>query len=203
MIRTWRIASLAATAVVCCLLAVLIPATAQQYSQESDQAFDQEQVSHPSQYTRARRERKKTGLPAAFRQHLIRLKTGRQVIADLRQLLDLQFDATNNNTDANVMKRASTLRQLRDPQTMTRLAQMARQRPPPPPQQQLPPGRFNNFRYPPPPPSTFMGAPPPPPFLNQQPGRPIQQDPGLFFGAHQEPPRNNERECLPPAFNFI
>lgn len=125
----------------------------------------------------------------------------RQVIADLRQLLDLQFDVPSNSSDSpmNLMKRISTLRQLRDPHTMNRLAQMARQRPPPPPQQ-LPPGRFNNFRYPPPP-STFMGAPPPPPFhqpKQQLPLPPIQhqQDPGLFFGAHHQPPRGNEREFL-------
>ncbi|XP_046631434.1 testisin-like isoform X1 [Daphnia pulicaria] len=120
-----------------------------------------------------------------------------QVISDLRQLLDLQFDLTNNGSaeisPVNLMKRMSNLRQLRDPHTMNRLAQMARQRPPPPPPFAIQqPGRFNNFRYPPTP-STFMGAPPPPP--NFQPAK-QQPDhhPNLYLGVdgHLQSPRNNE-----------
>lgn len=121
-----------------------------------------------------------------------------QVIADIRQLLDLQFDLTNSNgssevtSPSNLMKRMSALRQLRDPNTMNRLAQMARQRPPPPPPVglQVPPGRFNNFRYPPAP-LPFMGAPPPPQF---QP-RPQLPDPDLYYdGINPVSTRNNERE---------
>jgi hypothetical protein len=127
-----------------------------------------------------------------------------QVISDLRQLLDLQFDLTNNGSaeisPVNLMKRMSNLRQLRDPHTMNRLAQMARQRPPPPPPFAIQqPGRFNNFRYPPTP-STFMGAPPPPP--NFQPAK-QQPDhhPNLYLGVdgHLQSPRNNERECRSPT----
>lgn len=125
-------------------------------------------------------------------------------MSDLRQLLDLQFDLGNNDTEASassVNKRMSTLRQLRDPHTMTRLAQLARQRPPlppPPSSLQAPPGRFNNFRYPPPAPQPFLGVPPPPFFQQQQQqqfNRPIQQDPGLFYDdAGHYPNRHNERE---------
>ena len=132
-----------------------------------------------------------------------------QVISDLRQLLDLQFDLTNNASaeisPVNLMKRMSNLRQLRDPHTMNRLAQMARQRPPPPPPPPfaLPPGRFNNFGRYPPTPSTFMGAPPPPPPNFPQP--PKQQDhPNLYLGVdgHLQSPRNNERECPHDDKNF-
>ncbi|XP_032792839.2 testisin isoform X1 [Daphnia magna] len=119
-----------------------------------------------------------------------------QVISDLRELLDLQFDLANNSNNGsaeispvNFMKRMSNLRQLRDPQTMSRLAQMARQRPPPPPPFVLPPGRFNHFRYPPTP-STFMGAPPPPQTFQPQ----QQERPGLYLGGegHLQTPRHNE-----------
>ncbi|XP_032792841.2 serine proteinase stubble isoform X3 [Daphnia magna] len=120
-----------------------------------------------------------------------------QVISDLRELLDLQFDLANNSNNGsaeispvNFMKRMSNLRQLRDPQTMSRLAQMARQRPPPPPPFVLPPGRFNHFRYPPTP-STFMGAPPPPQTFQPQ----QQERPGLYLGGegHLQTPRHNEQ----------
>ncbi|XP_046443031.1 serine proteinase stubble-like isoform X2 [Daphnia pulex] len=121
-----------------------------------------------------------------------------QVISDLRQLLDLQFDLTNNGSaeisPVNLMKRMSNLRQLRDPHTMNRLAQMARQRPPPPPPFAIQPGRFNNFRYPPTP-STFMGAPPPPPNFQLPAKQQPDHHPNLYLGVdgHLQSPRNNEQ----------
>ncbi|EFX81610.1 hypothetical protein DAPPUDRAFT_102081 [Daphnia pulex] len=137
-----------------------------------------------------------------------------QVISDLRQLLDLQFDLTNNGSaeisPVNLMKRMSNLRQLRDPHTMNRLAQMARQRPPPPPPPPFAiqqPGRFNHFRYPPTP-STFMGAPPPPPPPPPNFQLPAKQQPdhhpNLYLGVdgHLQSPRNNERECRSPTTFF-
>ena len=62
-------------------------------------------------------------------------------MSDLRELLDLQFDPFRFNATSGsspdgssaLMKRMMDMRHLRDPQTMARLAQMARNRPPPPP----------------------------------------------------------------------
>lgn len=145
-----------------------------------------------------------TGCNSDYHFHRISYPFLHQVISDLRELLDLQFDlanTSNNNSGEispmNLMKRMSNLRQLRDPQTMNRLAQMARQRPPPPPPFVLPPGRFNHYRYPPTP-STFMGAPPPPQNLQPQ----QQERPGLFLGGegHLHTPRHNERESTDYVF---
>lgn len=121
-------------------------------------------------------------------------------MADLSKLLDLQFDITNNNgssdlSPGNLMKRMSALRQLRDPYTMNRLAQMSRQRqpiPPPSTSLQAPPGRFNNFRYPPAP-QPYLGAPPPPQFPSRPPGF---QDPALFYDEPESTRNNNQREFL-------
>lgn len=146
-----------------------------------------------------------SGIASAFRFYLKIPELFQQVISDLRQLLDLQFDLTNNGSaeisPVNLMKRMSNLRQLRDPHTMNRLAQMARQRPPPPPPFAIQqPGRFNNFRYPPTP-STFMGAPPPPPNFQLPAKQQPDHHPNLYLGVdgHLQSPRNNERECRSPT----
>jgi hypothetical protein len=73
-------------------------------------------------------------------------------MTDIRQLLDMQFDTNNNGTvSRDMVQRMLHLRQLRDPQTMLRLAHMSRlrHRPPRPGGLPPPPGFAPEFRAPP------------------------------------------------------
>ena len=107
----------------------------------------------------------------------------RQIMADLRELLDIQFDVnepTANRTsdgdlegaassNSGVIKRMWNLRHLRDPQAMAALAQQLNGRRPPqpvvPPQARgRPYPQFSNALRP------FLGPPP----VNRSPGRPIK-----------------------------